>query len=340
MVAAPLARGRPVRLDAPARPQPLRRLSALLAHRRRRHRRQPHEQHAAPAQRRGLRRPHRSDADPRRRRCSSSATGAPAPRCCTSCSSSTRGTRSPTPTSAWRRTTSCSPSGLFTRLFWFLMPSRRPMDNMAAGWDKPQEDEFALCHARPAVAVPDHRLPQPSAAGPGRLRPRTAVAARAGGLEAGLPAFPPRPDASRTRAAWSSSRRRTACRIQTLLELFPDARFVHIVRDPYVVFPSTVNLWKSLYRNHGLQTPTFAGLEEHVFETFNRPLCEAGGGQAAGRPEPLSRAALRGPDPRPGRRDAPAVRPPGPGRLRRGAAAHPAVPCTTMRATRRTATRR
>ena len=58
------------------------------------------------------------------------------------------------------------------------------------------------------------------------------------------------------------------CRIRTLLELFPDALFVHIVRDPYVVFPSTVNLWKSLYETHGLQKPTFAGLEEHVFATF------------------------------------------------------------------------
>ena len=27
-----------------------------------------------------------------------------------------------------------------------LLPSRRPMDNMAAGWDHPQEDEFALCN--------------------------------------------------------------------------------------------------------------------------------------------------------------------------------------------------
>src|SRR5438445_3306256 len=34
---------------------------------------------------------------------------------------------------------------LLTRIFWFLVPSRRPMDNMAAGWDRPQEDEFALC---------------------------------------------------------------------------------------------------------------------------------------------------------------------------------------------------
>jgi hypothetical protein len=41
-----------------------------------------------------------------------------------------------------------------------------------------------------------------------------------------------------------------------------------MVRDPYVVFPSTVNLWKSLYRIHGLQRPTFAGLEEYVFNTY------------------------------------------------------------------------
>jgi len=59
-------------------------------------------------------------------------------------------------------------------------------------------------------------------------------------------------------------------RIKHLLEVFPDARFVHIIRDPNVVFPSTINLWKSLYRKHGLQTPTFSGLEEEVFKSFTR----------------------------------------------------------------------
>jgi hypothetical protein len=58
------------------------------------------------------------------------------------------------------------------------------------------------------------------------------------------------------------------CRIPALLELFPDARFVHVVRDPYVVFPSTVNLWKALYQSHALQRPTYRGLEEQVFTTF------------------------------------------------------------------------
>ncbi|MHB8899582.1 MAG: sulfotransferase, partial [Thermoguttaceae bacterium] len=28
----------------------------------------------------------------------------------------------------------------------FIMPSRRPMDNMEVSWERPQEDEFALCN--------------------------------------------------------------------------------------------------------------------------------------------------------------------------------------------------
>ena len=35
--------------------------------------------------------------------------------------------------------------GWLPRLIWFLVPSRRPMDNVQVGWQAPQEDEFALC---------------------------------------------------------------------------------------------------------------------------------------------------------------------------------------------------
>jgi len=57
-------------------------------------------------------------------------------------------------------------------------------------------------------------------------------------------------------------------RIKALLDVFPQARFIHIVRDPYVVYPSTVHLHKSLYRAHGLQRPTFEGLDEKVLSTY------------------------------------------------------------------------
>jgi len=35
-------------------------------------------------------------------------------------------------------------------------------------------------------------------------------------------------------------------RIPMLLRLFPEARFIHIYRNPYVVYESTVHLWKTL----------------------------------------------------------------------------------------------
>jgi len=35
---------------------------------------------------------------------------------------------------------------LASRFLRFLLPAQRPMDNMVMGWDRPQEDEFALCN--------------------------------------------------------------------------------------------------------------------------------------------------------------------------------------------------
>ena len=61
-------------------------------------------------------------------------------------------------------------------------------------------------------------------------------------------------------------------RVRTILEVFPDAKFVHIVRDPLVLFPSTVRLWKSLSEVQGFQIPRDdAGwIEGHVLDTFVR----------------------------------------------------------------------
>jgi hypothetical protein len=150
---------------------------------------------------------------------------------------------------------------------WFLMPTHRPMDNMRIGWDQPQEDEFALCMlGQPSpyltIAFPN-RPPQDQEAFTLRgLPPRRREAWKRAFLRflQQLTFKDPR------RLVLKSPTH--SCRIPVLLELFPDARFVHVVRDPFVVFPSTVNLWKSLYETHGLQKPHFRGLEEHVLRTF------------------------------------------------------------------------
>jgi hypothetical protein len=58
--------------------------------------------------------------------------------------------------------------------------------------------------------------------------------------------------------------------------MFPDAKFIHIVRDPCTVFSSIVRLWRALFATQGCQKPEFAGgadgacgIEEYVFENMN-----------------------------------------------------------------------
>jgi hypothetical protein len=157
----------------------------------------------------------------------------------------------------------------FRRYFRFLIPARRPMDNMAAGWERPQEDEFALCmlgQASPylTIAFPNRPPQYPEYLDLEGLSPRA--------LRRWRETF----RRFLQQLTFKDPRRLVlkspphSCRIKVLLEMFPEARFVHIVRNPYVVFPSTVHLWQALYRKHGLQRPTFAGLEEFVFTTFLR----------------------------------------------------------------------
>jgi hypothetical protein len=157
----------------------------------------------------------------------------------------------------------------FTRWGRFLTPSHRPMDNMPAGWDRPQEDEFALCMmGQPSpyltIAFPNHPPHYPEYLDLEGLSPR-ALASWKNSFRRFLQALTYK---NPKRLILKSPPH--SCRIKVLLELFPDARFVHIVRDPYVVFPSTVKTWNVLYQRHSFQRPPFAGLEEYVFSSFLR----------------------------------------------------------------------
>jgi hypothetical protein len=145
----------------------------------------------------------------------------------------------------------------------------RPMDAVPAGWDRPQEDEFAL--ALVGVRSPYERIAFPNLpADPDGLDPD---------------ALPPR-----ERRAWERALSRLVQaltlahdgrrlilkspphtgRVPALLRLFPDARFVRVVRDPFAVYPSTLHLWRVLFTAHGLQPPAWERLPEYVLDTFAR----------------------------------------------------------------------
>lgn len=155
-----------------------------------------------------------------------------------------------------------------TKLFFWMLPARRPMDNMPVGWDRPQEDEFALCNL--GVPSPYLTIPFPND-GPVfeeylTLDVSPEETAR---WKRTLLHFLRKVTYAHPRRLIIKSPPHTA-RVRTLLEMFPDARFVYLVRDPYALFSSTVNLWRRLYESHGLQVPNYAGLEEYVFRTFVR----------------------------------------------------------------------
>jgi len=149
----------------------------------------------------------------------------------------------------------------------WMLPSRRPMDNMRAGWDRPQEDEFALCMmGQPSpyltIAFPNHP-PQDQNAFDIRDLPPHAQRAWKRAFARYLSELTFRDPRRLVLKSPTHS-----CRIPTLLEMFPNAKFVHIIRDPYAVYPSTVNLWKRLYETHGLQVPRHVGIEEYVLSTY------------------------------------------------------------------------
>ena len=151
----------------------------------------------------------------------------------------------------------------------FVLPPTRPFDNMQLGWDLPQEDEFALVNlGLPSpyltVAFPNHPPQCQDYLELDGLSPRAQRR-----WENTLLNFLRQLTLRRPGRILLKSPTHTF-RIPTLLKLFPDARFIHLVRNPYDVFPSTLKLWRSLYAVHGYQKPTYADLEEHVLATYCR----------------------------------------------------------------------
>jgi omega-hydroxy-beta-dihydromenaquinone-9 sulfotransferase len=65
-------------------------------------------------------------------------------------------------------------------------------------------------------------------------------------------------------------------RLAALSEMFPEAKFIHLVRNPAEVFPSSVRTWATLFEVQGCQTPRAealpngaASIEDYVLSTFN-----------------------------------------------------------------------
>ena len=154
------------------------------------------------------------------------------------------------------------------RRFAWMVPPKRLMDNMVLSFSAPQEEEFA-----PALtSLRSLYL--------GMSFPR-----RMSFYERFL-TFDGEPDAAR---AWQEAQLRFCrkliyrygadhtlllkspphtARIHLLLELFPNARFVHIHRHPHDVYRSQLHFYNTVLWHTYLQRPQREGLEEEVLKRY------------------------------------------------------------------------
>jgi hypothetical protein len=151
-------------------------------------------------------------------------------------------------------------------LAWAI-PSRRPMDNVATGMDRPQEDEFALMNLGAPSPYRRMAFPRTGRDAPDALDLQKLPAAERVRWQRALRHFLAMLAIRDPRRPVLKSPPHLA-RVGLLDEMFPGSRFLHIVRDPFVVIPSTLRLWRSLHEVQSLQVDDGSTLERYVFEAF------------------------------------------------------------------------
>lgn len=159
---------------------------------------------------------------------------------------------------------------LMRRFGNFLLPDKRPMDNMKAGWSLPQEDEFALMVlGAPTpyywIAYPQHAVPNMDSLGSHSFQPHELKRwkldidwfFRALTYHTGKPLIIKSPPHTG--------------RLGILAEMYPDAKFIHMVRDPRKLYPSTMKLWRALSETQGFQQgASQATIHRFVIDALHR----------------------------------------------------------------------
>lgn len=150
-----------------------------------------------------------------------------------------------------------------TKAFPWLVPPKRPMDNMALSFTSPQEDEFAPLLMTLTSLYLGISFPRRAVHYDRYMTFRDVDRAEVEAWKAAFLLFCKKITLQNPRALLLKSPPHTA-RIRTILEMFPDARFVHIHRNPYDVFQSQRHFFDTAGWYTYLQKPDLAALDNAI----------------------------------------------------------------------------
>lgn len=150
-----------------------------------------------------------------------------------------------------------------------FLPDTRPMDNVPVKWDMPQEDEVGLCAMTLAsyylqIVFHDQREKYDRF-----LDMADCTPAERESWKSAL-------DYLIRKLTYKTGKRVVlkspshTYKIPHLLDLYPDARFIFIYRNPYAVFKSAVHLRKTMYDENGMCRPDYGDIDEVLLSLYDR----------------------------------------------------------------------
>jgi omega-hydroxy-beta-dihydromenaquinone-9 sulfotransferase len=153
------------------------------------------------------------------------------------------------------------------KLFNKFSPGKRPMDNMAVGAQAPHEDEFALAALSSVSPYMQALFPRSGDNGYATLDLLRLDPEALEQWKVAMRLFIRKITFSKGKRIILKSPPHLG-RVRVLLELFPEAKFIHICRDPYEVYLSTRHMWQTGFSFSHLQKPDPEALEEIILSWY------------------------------------------------------------------------
>ena len=159
--------------------------------------------------------------------------------------------------------------GLFKPVMKWLMPSQRPTDNMELAPDLPQEEEFAINNTCPYNYYNFWFYPE-------RMQEYCDRYLTFRDITPGeLDAFKHEFEKLVKISLWNthgtqylSKNPPHTGRIKALTELFPNAKFVYLMRNPYTVFESTRNFFMNTIKPLELHSISMEEMEQNILRNY------------------------------------------------------------------------
>lgn len=150
-----------------------------------------------------------------------------------------------------------------------IMPDKRPTDNMELGVDLPQEEEFALSNMTPCNYYNFWFFPQRMLEyGAKYLTFKSATKEEVQEFQQELTKVVNISLANSGGVQYLSKNPPHTARVKEILEVYPNAKFIYLMRNPYTVFESTLSFFNNTIKPLTLQDFDKDKFESDILEVY------------------------------------------------------------------------